>query len=289
VADFLFTPHGLNMSAFDVTDRRNALKRRAGMQDVLAFFGLTFLVTTPFWAAGAATGVQLLPGLPVAALAVICPGMAAFGLSWRLGGVIGCRALLMRAFDFGRITAKRWWFPILLISPAVSVASFLILRLSGSGVPDPQITVLPVAALFAVFLVSALSEELGWSGFALDPLQARLGMIPAALAIGAVWAVWHVPALLQAHRSAAWIAWWALGTVATRLVLVWLFNHTGGSVFGVSVFHAVGNLCWQLFPVHGSWFDPRLNGLLMGGIALAVVLATLRRGAATLTVDDHTT
>ena len=55
-----------------------------------------------------------------------------------------------------------------------------------------------------------------------------------------------------------------------RVIMVWLFNRAGGSVFGVAVFHAVSNLCWQLFPVHGSWFDPRLNGLLMGVVACAV-------------------
>jgi hypothetical protein len=166
-----------------------------------------------------------------------------------------------------------------LISPAVSVTAFFILRFSGSGVPDPQIAVPPVAALAIVFLVSGLSEELGWTAFALSPLQARFGWLPAALAIGAVWAAWHLPALLQAHRSLSWIGWWALGTVAMRVIMVWVFNGAGGSVLGVAVFHAVSNLCWQLFPLHGSWFDPRLNGLLLAGVALAIGVGALRQHA----------
>jgi membrane protease YdiL (CAAX protease family) len=153
-----------------------------------------------------------------------------------------------------------------------------ILRLAGSGVPDPRFEILPTLVLSAVFLAGALAEELGWTGFALEPLQARLGWLGAALVIGVVWAVWHVPALLQAHRSLAWIGWWTLGTIATRVVMVWLYKGAGGSVFGVAVFHAAGNLCWQLFPVHGSWFDPRLNGLLMAGVGCAVALLG-RRGA----------
>jgi hypothetical protein len=255
----------------DVPPRQNPSGGAQGVREVAAFFGLTLVLTIPFWAASAASGARLLPGLPAAALAVVCPAIAALLLSWRRGGAAGAWALLRRAGDLSRIKAAAWWLPILLTSPAISVAAFLILRLGGSAAPDPRIAILPAAALFAVFLVSALSEELGWTGFALEPLQARLGWLGAALAIAAVWAVWHVPALIQVHRSATWIGWWSLGTIATRVIMVWLYDRAGRSVFGVAVFHALGNLCWQLFPVHGSWFDPRLNGLLTAAVAVAVV------------------
>ncbi len=242
------------------------------MRDVFAFFGLTLLLTTPFYAISAASGIQLMPGLPVAALAVTCPAAAALFLSWRRGGMAAALMLLKQTLDFGRIKPRAWWLPILFFLPAVSAASFLILRCNGSGIPDPRINIFTVMALFAVFLVAALSEELGWTGFALDPLQERLGALPAALLIGGVSAVWHYPALLDAHRSVGWIAWWTLGTLALRLLMVWLFNKTGGSVFAVAMVHAVSNLCWQLFPIQGSWFDPRLNGLIMGAVALVVIL-----------------
>jgi membrane protease YdiL (CAAX protease family) len=248
-----------------------------GLRTVLTFFAVTFLLTLPIWAISAASGLELLPGLPVAAVAVVCPGAAAVLLAHRQRGVKGSSELLARALDFGRIRSKGWWVPILLISPAVAVASFLVLRLSGSRVPDPQVTILGSLALFAFFLVGAVSEELGWSGFALHPLQARWGALASALVIGAVWAVWHYPALIQAHRSIAWIGWWALGTLAARVIMVWLFNSTGGSVSGVAVFHAVSNLCWQLFPIHGSWFDPKIDGLIMASLALVVILGTVRR------------
>ena len=238
-------------------------------RDVVAFFGLTATLTTPLWAAGAASGALLLPGLPVAALAVVCPAIAATLLLWVRCSGAAARASLARTLDAGRIKAA-WWPAILLTWPAVSVASFLILRLSGSGVPDPRLAVLPIAALSGVFLVGALCEELGWTGFALEPLKARFGWLGAALLIGAFWAAWHVPALLQVRRPTVWIAWWAVGTVAARVIMVWLFDNAGGSVFGVAVFHAAGNVCWQLFPIHGSWFDPRLNGMLLAVIACAV-------------------
>jgi hypothetical protein len=33
------------------------------------------------------------------------------------------------------------------------------------------------------------------------------------------------------------------------------------------------HLSWQLFPLRGSWFDPRLHGLLTAGLVLAPYLA----------------
>jgi hypothetical protein len=37
--------------------------------------------------------------------------------------------------------------------------------------------------------------------------------------------------------------------------MVWLYNNTRKSVFAVALFHAVSNVCWQSFPIHGSYFD----------------------------------
>ncbi|TAJ70904.1 MAG: CPBP family intramembrane metalloprotease [Phenylobacterium sp.] len=239
---------------------------------VIVFFVLTVLLTTPFWVLGAVLEVEILPGLPIAALAVVCPATAAFILTWRAHGLPAGGRFLAGAFDVRRIRPKVWWLALVLLSPCVMIAMFLAMRLGGSSIPDPQFAPASAAALFVLFLVAALAEELGWSGFAIGPLQARWGALPGALIVGVVWAIWHYPALAQAHRAVAWIGWWTLATVATRVIIIWLFNNTGRSVFGVAVFHAMTNLGWQLYPVHGSWFDPRINALILAAVALAVVL-----------------
>ena len=94
-----------------------------------------------------------------------------------------------------------------------------------------------------------------------------------------VWAAWHVVPLVQASRASDWIAWWALGTVATRVLHTWLYNNTGKSVFGAIVFHAMTNVSWQLFPNNGSHYDPRITALVVTFIA---VLVTFRWSARTL-------
>jgi len=236
------------------------------------FFLLVLALAIPFWAYGAIAGGELMPGLPVAALWFVCPGLAAMLLSYRERGLAGAGSLLKRAFDFKRIKPGIWYAPILLVAPVVAVLSFVVLRLAGTPVPAPQFPVLGVLGLSVIFFIAATGEELGWSGYAIDPMQTKWGPLRASLMLGAVWAIFHYPALMEAHRPLMWIASWSLGTVATRVIMVWLYSRTGRSVFGVTLVHMTVNLSWRLFPVHGSYFDPRLNGIIMAVAAMGIAM-----------------
>lgn len=238
----------------------------------LKFFVLVFALSLPFYAAGALTARALLPALPVSALGFVCPLLAAAILLYRQGGSAAVRGLLRRSFDFPRGRAAAWLLPAVLLEPAVMTLAFLLIRRAGTPIPLPQFSPVTALGLAAGFFIAGLGEELGWSGYALDPLQTRLGAFGASLATGAVWAVWHYIPLLQAGRTADFILWWTLGTLAYRVLIVWLYNNTGGSVFAAAVFHATINLTWQLFPVNGSYYDPRLAGSLAALAAAVVVL-----------------
>ena len=61
-------------------------------------------------------------------------------------------------------------------------------------------------------------------------------------------------------------------TVATRVLITWLYNNTGGSVFVAVLFHAMINVTWQLFPINGSYYDPRVTGLISAVVAIVVVI-----------------
>lgn len=76
--------------------------------------------------------------------------------------------------------------------------------------PAPRITLVSALALFLIFFIGALGEELGWSGYALDPMQQRWGALAASVILGLVWATWHIAGLAQTQRSLEWIAWWSL-------------------------------------------------------------------------------
>ncbi len=146
------------------------------------------------------------------------------------------------------------------------------MRLVRVPLPVPHFQVLAIPLLFFAFFIGALGEELGWSGYAIDAMQARWTALEAAILLGLVWAVWHWVPLIEAHRSTTWIAWWSLGTVASRVLMTWLYNNTGRSVFGAALYHDMIDLSWQLFPNSGSHWDPRINGLIVA-VAAAIVTA----------------
>jgi len=246
---------------------------------IWTFFGLVFALSVPFWLLDALSAYQLMPGLPLAAFMVVCPAAAALILAHRADPGGGARALIARAIDAAKVRPIIGWAPILLVVPFKTVAVFVIQRWTGALVPAPSFAIAPAAGLMALFIIAALAEELGWSGYATAPLQARLGPLGGALALGVIWAAFHWVALVQVGRSLEWIAWWSLGTIAVRVIMVWIFVHTGRSVFAVALIHAHNNLAWQLYPVRGSWFDPRIDGLVGAGFAVLIVLVWRPRAA----------
>ena len=229
----------------------------------LPFFILVFAIAVPFWIIGMVVDVQPLPGLPIAAAMFVCPALAALILTYRERGRTGVVAFLRRSFDGGNIP-KRWYFTLVLLMPGVTVVSFALERWTGVPVPVPHIAVLPALVLFLVFMVGALGEELGWSGYALDRLQARMVEVSRANS-----------AAPKRDCPSPWeSAWWSLSAVSMRIIMVWVYNRTGRSVFGVALLHAMSNVCWQLFPIQGSFFDPCLNGLVLSVVALAAIVVT---------------
>ena len=240
-------------------------------RSVSTFFVLLFACSLPFWLIGALTGLRLSPGLPVSALMFVCPATAASILVYRANRTAGLRELLQRSFDYARIRSKVWIVPTLLVMPGTTIVTYALLRAIGLPLPSPQFPIVAALAIFAVGFVAALGEELGWSGYAIDPLQDRWNALAAAVLVGLVWAIWHWVPLIQAHRSPAWIAWWSLGTVARRVLIVWLYNNTGRSVFAAALFHDMSNISWQLFPMSGSHWDPRMDGLITAFAAAIVI------------------
>lgn len=256
----------------DDLQHKATLIKSQSAKSPLAFFVLVFIFAIPFWVIGGVTGLQLLPGLPIAALMAVCPGLAALILVYRENRSTGVKMLLKRAFDYKRITVKVWYAPILLLMPLVLVMSFGVIRLSGTLLPVPSIPILPTMIMCVAFFIGALGEELGWSGYATDPIQNRLSALQASIVLGLIWAVYHFIGLAQTQRSVTWIAWWSLGTVALRVIMVWLYNNTCKSVFAVAIFHMTINVTWQLFPVNGSYYNPLVTGSISALVAVMIIV-----------------
>lgn len=253
---------------------------------VLKFFSLMFLISTPFWVLGALSDDMLLPGLPLSALMVVCPVMIASALVSRDGGRSALWKFLAQSIDVHKM--YRWtWIAALGTMPLVMVLSGGIQIAAGTDLPPMEFEVGQALFLFAVFFLAATAEELGWTGFATSPLLKVYGFLGSGLIIGLAAVFWHVFPLLQADRTWEWIAWWALGTVARRVLIVWVYTRGGRSVFSASLFHTMSNLTWMLFPVMGSHYDPRITAFILIAFALVILLFEALTRKSNPSCDDN--
>lgn len=236
---------------------------------------LVFAFSIPFWVLGNVFQFELMPGLPISSLAAFTPTMAALVIAYRGGKLAAVGGLLRRAFDAKRVRDWRWYLIFVLFNPAVAVAAFWAMRVAGTPAPNPPALTLAVVPMSIMFFLAALGEEIGWTGYATGPLLRRQGILTTGLLLGVVWVVFHFVMLAQVERSLEWIAWWSLSTLVLRTFMVWLYQYGGGSVFAAALFHTMINVSWQLFPINGSFYDPRIFSLVT--LALAVVIIGARR------------
>jgi uncharacterized protein len=217
----------------------------------LPFFLLVFALSLPIWAMARLFEVKGLPlDVPVTDLiATFTPMLAACILVFKTEGKISVKRLLKRIFDFNKIQQKIWLLPAVLGMPVIYLLIYGTMFLLKLPLPisfSLPFRVLPL--LFVAIFIAAAGEEIGWSGYAIEPMQKRWGALKSAIFIGLIWAIWHFPSILQQGHDWGWIFWGTLGTVGVRVLMVWLFNNTGGSVFACIVFHSMANFGRILFP-----------------------------------------
>ncbi len=177
-------------------------------------------------------------------LLALGPSLAAIIVTALSSGKVGLKALLSRMVRW-RVGLK-WYIAALGFPVAVYVVSLSlnILLFGASPSTEEQFgSWYLVFPLFAFSLLSplsgALGEELGWRGFALPRVQGRVSALSAALIIGVVWVLWHLPLVISGNISAPLP--WALGLMGATIVFTWLFNNTRGSVLMAMVLHASEN------------------------------------------------
>lgn len=247
------------------------------------FFALVFGLSVPFWLAGS-IAERFLPGtipiqLPFSALMFVCPLVAAVFLTHRESGASGVKSLFKRVFDIQGVKEPYWFGIAFLLLPAILLLGYALKKLGGIPVSDLQIPDWKVAASFVPFFIAAIAEELGWQGYACEPLQARRSALATGLILGTIWAAWHIIPYTQGHNSPIWILWQCLFTIATRVLIVWIFNNTGKSLFLAITFHAMSNVSSLVLPNYGLAYDPFTAAILT---SLAVLMVTLVWTAKTL-------
>jgi membrane protease YdiL (CAAX protease family) len=220
----------------------------------LKFFLLVYGLSIPLWIIETRIDVKGLPlDIPITdILAAFTPMIAASILVYKEEGRIGIDKLFKRILDFSRITKKIWYVPIALLPFLIYLLIYIVIHLIGLPLPiNFYIPFLSIPFLFCLFFIGAVAEETGYMGYAIDPMQERFSALSASILIGIPWAVWHYPSIIQQGHNLTWIAWATLGTVAVRVLIVWIYNNSGESLFACILFHTLLNVGRPLFPRDG--------------------------------------
>jgi membrane protease YdiL (CAAX protease family) len=267
---------------------------------VSAFFVLTYAISWTIWLGLAATntGIETGTGFALNLIATAGPTFAGFTLAAALGG--GSLRRLLGGLSPSLVSPR--WALVALVLPLAMIAiaiTISVVAFGGvapdlgptSGVGIPFLAVLFGELVRVLFLGGPLQEELGWRGFALPRLQRTRSAWDAALFLGLVWGLWHVPlyfvpdtgqaAAVQDMGSLAFaIGAFVVWTMGLSVLFAWLFNQTGGSLLVVMLLHAAVNV--------GAFIPAAMGSTGMASTLYAVVtwvvaiLVAWRFGRATL-------
>ncbi len=258
---------------------------RVSIDPLAAFFAMTFVLAAPFYILNALAYVEILggPGLgPIyIALFTFTPIASASWLTFRRRGREGLKRLLWRILDFKRIGSYRWYGTVFLLPLFVSLLSLGGSLLFGADLPSgaAPLAALPLALSF--FFVLAAGEEVGWMGYAFDLMQERYGALRAALGLGVVWAIWHVPFFVFMMPNAIVFTAQVVTLVNTRVLIAWAYNNAGKSVFAATLFHAAVNAFMVTLPDTST--VGALGPAVSSGLVLsAAIVVTLLWGPQTL-------
>ncbi|MGD8276845.1 MAG: CPBP family intramembrane metalloprotease, partial [Gemmatimonadota bacterium] len=182
----------------------------------------------------------------VAAFGSFGPSLAAILVEWRGRGRLAVDRLL-RPLGHWRVPPM-WYGVALFATAALFVISLAATGFLG-GVPLPpilpaELNRLPADAFAILMLGGPLGEEIGWRGWALPRLARRHGPLAASLAVGVLWAIWHVPLFLApgGQPGAPPLPVFVVILLAHSVLFGWLWFRTGGSLLIALLYHTSINV-----------------------------------------------
>jgi membrane protease YdiL (CAAX protease family) len=215
------------------------------MRSLVKFFFLTYVVSWAcFIAAATSPRLPAIAGLrgPLFLLGAFAPAIVAIGLTGRAEGRAGLLGLLTRILRW-RVDL-RWYLFALTYMATIKLAVALIYRLATGAWPrfgqDAWYIIL-VAILISTPVQAG--EEVGWRGYALPRLAARLGLARASIVLGVIWACWHLPFFFipGIDKSGQSFPVYLVQVTALSVAAAWLYWRTSQSLLLVMLLHSAVN------------------------------------------------
>ena len=258
-------------------DRLSPGGTRTGL---VTFFAVAFGLPWSGWIA-----IRLIPSLGHAGetaggfwlpAAASLAGFAAISVD---GGLPALKAFARRVFS---VKFKPGWWLVALSLPLLAAALTFVTHpadLVHGGHPQWLKLLAPITLVN--LWTGPLAEEFGWRGYLLQRFRSRLSPAVAGLAIGLIWALWHVPLFydsVYAHLSSAcsFIAW----LTAWSVVMCVVVSRCRGSVLPSVLIHFLINNQFAFFAA----LLPAMPGeRLPGGLAFSVTSIVVAAGFVWLT------
>ncbi|WP_181163812.1 type II CAAX endopeptidase family protein [Pontibacter mangrovi] len=253
---------------------------------IWGFFALSFIFSWLVWGAMLALPLPENLMLPLLILGAFGPSLSAIYLVQRYGNAAAKRDFWSRVFSVKRVGIV-WWLVILLIMPAIYLLGYYMYTFFG-GVQPPVASLFsgldsPSAILlfaFVMLVAGPVSEELGWRGYVLDPLQQKYGPTVGSFILGVVWILWHLPLFFiegtsQHAKGFGYQFWsWSFQLITLSFIFTWVYNNTNRSILGAILLHLLANMA---YPTNLEPTGELIFTIVRALVVLAIVLAWKRK------------
>ena len=260
-------------------------KKTQPLKHFWIFIALTYGITWVFWIPLAVSGQDVMAGplmIPLL-LGGFGPSMAGIIMTYRTKDKAGKRDFWHRSINFKQISFG-WYMVIFCLFPLAYGSAILFDILLGGSLPgaDNLVQALANPAFWLVGIVMSLvlgplSEEFGWRGFALDPLQSKWNALVASLVLGFFWLLWHSPEFFMAGIPTGEIVsgvvpflTFAANVLAMAVLYTWVFNNTHRSILSVILLHFSHNFMLNMLVPISERAD-LLQSIILVLVAVIVV------------------
>lgn len=204
------------------------------------FFFYTFAVS---WLCFALAAVVPANGGTIFLLGVFAPAFVAIALTARSGGTAGIEALFRRVIAWR--AGIQWYVFAVGYVLAIRLLAAVLQRVATGTWPQfgHEAWTVTVMAILVSTPVQA-GEEIGWRGYALPRLGAKMGFAGGSVLLGVMWALWHLPTFFLFRGAPNYgqsFPLFLVGVTAISVAMAWLYLHTNGSILLAMLMHAAIN------------------------------------------------
>lgn len=219
------------------------------------------------------------------------PAIAALIVTMLISGRTGLADLWRRTIRVN--VSWRWWLIGLGTPLALGLVAVVIYALSNNAVPALSLfgevdylgNIGVLAALVLWIATYGFGEEIGWRGFAFHRMESG-GWIRAAVIIGVLWGLWHLPYFFYKENFIALGVGGFVGYIVSitmgSILLSWMYRGSGHSILVVALWHGLFDF------VSASPVAEGVGNAIISGVVIVWMIVILRQAGRDKALTIHT-